>query len=76
MAGENCISDNLIALYMPKSRHKSQFSPHVSFPALSFSFFLLLFSHLPSLHCLSSPRLTCPSSPFTRLSSPSGGFAC
>lgn len=85
MAGENCISDNLIALYMPNQgtkgwNHSSQLtfpslpSPSLFFLSASFSLFFLLpchllFSHLPSVHCLSSPRLTSPAPPLPLLDS-------
>lgn len=90
MAGVNYICDNLIPLCMPNQGTKSKnsvlsshFLIYSLFPFASPLhhplFFIprhLLFSHLPFAHCLCLPHLTFPSSPFTRLSSPSGGFAC
>ena len=79
MAGENCIADNLIALYMPNQGTKctALTSHFLRYPLLLFSFpldplgfFLLLCHHLCSrLLCLLS-SLFSPAPPLPSLNSP------
>lgn len=86
MAGENCISDDLIALYMPNQGTKGKITALTShflpcpllFPSASFSSFRLpchlLFLPPPvrSLSFLASPAPPFSIPLFTPLSSPNG----